>query len=165
MAEFLETRQRPRRPPQGTLPLPRCLLMTRAISPEHVAEVRLVIELGVVRLPIARHRGRHRAARRRLRALGGRAGARRVRHRAFDRVPHPCTRRTTLRPRWRRPVPGPAVEGRRACRGTAAPLLEMSVSEHIELLDAVTRPAISRSVIAKHLMRKTSVDESIFKMD
>ena len=46
---------------------------------------------------------------------------------------------------------------------------EMSVSEHIELLDAVTTRDLAargaRRVIAKHLMRKTSVDESIFKMD
>jgi hypothetical protein len=44
---------------------------------------------------------------------------------------------------------------------------EMSVSELLELLDAVTAPRSrgARRVIAKHLMRKTSVDESIFKMD
>jgi hypothetical protein len=44
---------------------------------------------------------------------------------------------------------------------------EMSVSEPLELLDAVTAPRSrgARRVIAKHLMRKTSVDESIFKMD
>jgi hypothetical protein len=76
---------------------------------------------------------------RRLRALEDRAGARRERHRAFDRVPHPPRKRGAQpcdrdgADLFRGPLSKVGV------RAKEPPHLsyEMSVSEHIELLDPV----------------------------
>jgi GntR family transcriptional repressor for pyruvate dehydrogenase complex len=148
----------------------RNMLMTGAISPEHVAEVRLIIELGIVRLAIARATEDDV---RRLKDVCSRSEAA-LRAEAYD-----TSLSTEFHTSLAHAAHNPAIEmvadlfrgplSMAAVRAKEPPQLsyEMSVREHFDLLDAITSRdlAEARRVMAKHLLRKTNVDESIFRMD
>jgi GntR family transcriptional repressor for pyruvate dehydrogenase complex len=148
----------------------RNMLMTGVISPEHVAEVRLIIELGIVRLAIARASEDDIE---RLKDICARSEA------ALDAGAYETILSTEFHTCLAHAAHNPAIEmvadlfrGPLSMAGVRAkdpPALshEMSVREHVSLLDAITAGDLgeARRVMAKHLLRKTNVDESMFRMD
>jgi GntR family transcriptional repressor for pyruvate dehydrogenase complex len=148
----------------------RNMLMTGNISPEQVAEVRLIIELGIVRLAIARATDDDLVA---LKDVCYRSEA------ALDRGEYDVALSTEFHVLLARAAHSPAVEmvvglfrGPLSMQGVRAkedPTLshKRSVDEHIWLttvIEARDLPA-ARRVMAEHLLRKTDIDKSIFRMD
>ncbi|MGH2734197.1 MAG: FadR/GntR family transcriptional regulator [Actinomycetota bacterium] len=148
----------------------RNMLMTGVISPEHVAEVRLLIEVGVVRLAVARATEDDIE---RLKDVCARSED------ALRADAYETALSTEFHTSLAHAAHNPAIEmvadlfrGPLSMAGVRAmepPSLshEKSVHEHVALLDAIIARDLgeARRVMAKHLLRKTNLDESTFRMD
>ena len=145
----------------------RNMLMTGNISPEQVAEVRLIIELGIVRLAVARATEEDVVA---LQEICDRSVE------ALKRGAYDTALSTEFHVRLARAAHNPAVEmvvglfrGPLSMHGVRAkedPAVshERSVDEHVRLTAAIAGRdvAVARKIMAAHLLRKSNMDENVF---
>jgi GntR family transcriptional repressor for pyruvate dehydrogenase complex len=148
----------------------RNMLMTGNISPEQVAEVRLIIELGIVRLAVAR------ATEDDLRTLKNVCDRS---QRALDRDAYDVALSTEFHAALAQAAHNPAVEivvslfrgplSMHNVRAKEEPDVshKLSVDEHVRLTAAIVARDLPEAhrVMTEHLLRKTSIDASIFPVE
>jgi GntR family transcriptional repressor for pyruvate dehydrogenase complex len=146
----------------------RNMLMTGNISPEQVAEVRLIIELGIVRLAVARATEDDVAA---LREVCDRSV------KALNDGAYDTSLSTEFHVRLAQAAHNPAVEmvvglfrgplSMHRVRAMEDPSVshERSVDEHVRMTAALAARdlAVARGIMAAHLLRKTNIDQNVFR--